>query len=238
MIAMTSGYRPQQPGARRPARRRTDRRAITVAIAVATGVHALLLWSVRIPLPPQSPPSSPLVLVPQLAPSLELPAARDFLQPTAPGIEPQPDRPVPTRAPATDEEPPRIASPSISPTAPITRTIPPTTLNAFRGAVQPLEAGPEGIHRQTLPLDPKRVATMRAESLLSARLAELPGVKAEPPTGPVSLSSGGVKVAVPWQGFLPADRRDAIWRAERCREGGRGDGDKPGEAEARRAQCD
>ena len=70
-----------------------------------------------------------------------------------------------------------------------------------------------------------------------ARLAGIAVVERRD-TGAVGLANGGITVAIPWPGFLPANRSDEKWREERCSGGGGGDSDKAGEGEARRAQCD
>jgi hypothetical protein len=115
-------------------------------------------------------------------------------------------------------------------------TIPPTTLMEMRGAVLPLVVTSTGIGRRVTTESPEALARARAESLLTSWLASLaqPG---PPSSGPLSLSEGGVSLAIPWQGFLPADRSDRVWRRERCGGGDR-EADKAGEARARRAQCD
>jgi hypothetical protein len=132
-----------------------------------------------------------------------------------------------------------IPQPAMSPAAPLTRTIPPTTLNALTEPTQSLIVKPAGIGRRTSHIDAKRLAIARAESLLTSRLASLPGAGTPKPKRPIDLAEdGGVTVVIPWSGFLPADRYDEIWRADRCRDTDRdNDADKPGEAAARRAQC-
>lgn len=132
-----------------------------------------------------------------------------------------------------------IPQASMSREAPLTRTIPPTTLNALTEPTQLLIVKPAGIGRRAPVIDARRLAIARAESLISSRLATLPGAGAPKPKRPIApAQDGGVTVVIPWPGFLPADRYDDVWRADRCRKADRSDSsDKPGEAEARRAQC-
>ena len=115
------------------------------------------------------------------------------------------------------------------------RTIPPTTLLA---PLAPLEGTPGGIGRRSVPVDARRVAIQRAESLLASRLADLPGagVPRDPSVG--LAEGGGITVPIPWGGFVPEDRKDRVWREERCAGKDADRADKPGEAEARRSQCD
>jgi hypothetical protein len=161
-----------------------------------------------------------------------------------PSIVTQPRRTEPEPTGQFDDASPlrpetEIPQPAMSPEAPVTRTIPPTTLNALTEPTQPLIIKPAGIGRRTPPVDARRLAIARAESLVNSRLATLPGAGTPEPKRPIALAEdGGVAVVIPWPGFLPADRYDAVWRADRCRKTDRGDDDdKPGEAEARRAQC-
>lgn len=117
------------------------------------------------------------------------------------------------------------------------RTLPFTAVTEARGATLPLVVGSGGgIGRRRLERTPEQIATARAESLLFARMADI-AVAERRDTGAVGLANGGVTLAIPWSGFLPADRRDGEWRKERCSGGGGGDSDKAGEGEARRAQC-
>ena len=114
-------------------------------------------------------------------------------------------------------------------------TIPPTSLRELRAATLPLVASADGIGRRRLERTPEEIAVARAESLLFARMAGL--VVPARDNGAVGLANGGITVAVPWQGFLPANRADGAWRAERCSGSGDGKADKAGEGESRRAQC-
>jgi hypothetical protein len=109
---------------------------------------------------------------------------------------------------------------------------------AARAATLPLivrEGG--GLGGRRLGRTPEQLAIARAESLLVERLAGIAVVERRD-TGAVGLANGGITLAIPWGGFLPADRTDEKWREERCAEGGDGDSDKAGEGEARRARCD
>ncbi len=111
-------------------------------------------------------------------------------------------------------------------------------MSVARAATLPLvvrEGG--GLGGRRLGRTDEQLAIARAESLLVERLAGIAVVERHD-TGKVGLANGGVTVAIPWGGFLPADRNDEEWRGERCSGGGDGDSDKAGEGEARRAQCD
>lgn len=118
------------------------------------------------------------------------------------------------------------------------RALPFTAVTEARGATLPLVIGAGGgIGRRRLERTPEQIATARAESLLFARMADI-AVAERRDIGAVGIANGGVTLAIPWSGFLPADRRDGEWRKERCSGNGGGDSDKAGEGEARRAQCD
>jgi hypothetical protein len=78
----------------------------------------------------------------------------------------------------------------------------------------------------------------RAESLLAARLAGLPGAGVPREPSPGLAEGGGVIVPIPWGGFIPENRKDRVWREERCAGKDADEADKPGEGEARRSQCD
>ena len=111
-------------------------------------------------------------------------------------------------------------------------------LTETRAATLPLVVLPGGgVGGRRLGRTPEQLAIARAESLLVARLAGIAVVERRD-TGAVGLANGGITVAIPWPGFLPANRSDEKWREERCSGGGDGDSDKAGEGEARRAQCD
>ncbi|MGH7572506.1 MAG: hypothetical protein ACREMK_11785 [Gemmatimonadota bacterium] len=233
----------REPGARRSTkvaprggpRRPPFRRLLLLAVAVAGAVHLLLLWWVRVPVSPSSRAGTEVMAI--LEPAV--PARPETAPPPEAPSEPA-DEPVPERADALPRslvsEPPAvpIARPRPSQRAPDMRTIPPTTLTA---PLTPLEGTPGGIFRRTTPSDTRRTAIVRAESLLAARLADMPGagVPEEPSIG---LAEGGITVPIPWGGFVPEDRKDRVWRAERCSGEGADEADKPGEGEARRSQCD
>lgn len=224
------------PPARAGPRRAPFGRLLLLAVAVSAAGHLLLLWAGRMPrtAPPQPrteltvvfepvTPAAPETVPPEIeeGPVEETPAA------AAPGeVRPQP--------PAA-ERPEVIAPPRAAERAPETRTIAPTTL---RAPLAPLEGTPGGIGRRTAPVDERRLEIMRAESLLAARLADLPGagVPEEPSIG--LAEGGGVTVPIPWGGFVPENRKDGAWRAERCAGEDADQADKPGEAEARQSQCD
>jgi hypothetical protein len=194
------------------------------ALAVAIVVHAIVLLFVRIPDERQGPGSGTLIVVPQ-------PVALDH---------PAPDRrlPVPARTEARTDEEEGASPPAFreSPAAAVETTIPSTALTALRAATLPLVAAEGGVGRRRLERTPEQIAIARAESLLVARMAGI-GVAKARDIGAVGLANGGVTVAIPWQGLLPADRRDEAWRAERCSGGDDGKSDKAGEGEARNAQC-
>lgn len=214
------------------------RRGFRLAIAVAALAHVLLLRVVPIPMSPPVERRPAIVVAPPPADVPEGVRSR-------PGALPEGGRAAvgsnrltsAPRAPASPRPDPEIAVPIVSPAAPLERTIPATTLGAMQAALLPLVVTPTGIGRRTPRSDSRRLAIMRAESLANARLASLTG--AEPQRrGPVGLANGGVTIGIPWGGFLPEDRRDAVWRAERCKGKSEDRADKPGEKEARRSQCD
>lgn len=217
--------------------RRRERGLFRIALGVAAAVHAILLWVVVIPDSRTALEPTPLVVIPQAAEAPPRALPRPAPESAGKTLPPEPERAdrspavqAPRDAPLGTPPPRWVARRS----APLDRTIPPTTLGAFEAAVQPLIVTPTGIGRR--PPDPRRMAIMRAESLLDARLASLPGTRRRDP-GAIGLANGGVTVAVPWGGFLPADRKDGTWREERCRGKDSGEADKAGEGEARRAQC-
>ena len=116
--------------------------------------------------------------------------------------------------------------------------VPSAALTEARAATLPLVVGPGGgLGARRLGRTPEQLAIARAESLLVARLAGIAVVERRD-TGAVGLANGGVTIAIPWPGFLPANRSDEKWREERCSGSGDGDSDKAGEGEARGAQCD
>lgn len=229
--AETESAAPPGRGSSRP----PSRRLVLLAVAASAVAHLLLLWAVRVPTP-GAPRLSPEVSVvfepitptrPETATAPEAPA-EGAEEPSGVAEDPSVSPPIvePSEVP--------IARPRPSERAPDVRTISPTTL---RAPLTPLEATPGGIGRRTTAPDARRMAILRAESLMASRLADLPGagVPEEPSIG---LAEGGLTVPVPWGGFIPENRKDGVWREERC-SGKDADGaDKPGEAEARRSQCD
>lgn len=208
-------------------------RPFKLAILAAAAIHVVALLTLSIPASRTYVGSidegdwlsiSPIVSQPREA----APEPADQRLAQAPGPQTRPVQP--------DAE---VLQPAMSPRAPLTRTIPPTTLNALTEPTQSLIVKPAGIGRRAPVVDAKHIAIARAESLLSSRLTSLPGAGAPKPKRPIALANGGgVTVVIPWQGFLPADRYDEVWRADRCRNADSDDdADKPGEAAARRAQC-
>lgn len=203
-----------------------------MAILAASGVHALVIALVTIPRGEERV-RAPLVVVPVLYDVARTPRSdphepTEDIDPLNAEIERRPE-PEPVRLPSI----PIIVGMNEESGV---ETIPPTTLIEMRGAVLPLVATPMGIRRRVAAESPEALARARAESLLTSWLASL-ARPAPPSSGPVSLSEGGVSLAIPWEGFLPADRSDRVWRRERC-QGEDGESDKAGEASARRAQCD
>ncbi len=208
-------------------------RPFKLAILAATAIHVVALLTLSIPVSREYVRSTdedewfPI-------PSIVSQPRRTESEPTGQQFDDAP--PLPTQPVQPKIE---IPQPAMSPTAPVTRTIPPTTLNALTEPTQPLIVKPAGIGRRTPAVDARRLAIARAESLVNSRLATLPGAGTPEPKRPIALAEGGgVAVVIPWPGFLPADRYDDVWRSNRCRKADRGDDDdKPGEAKARRAQC-
>lgn len=130
---------------------------------------------------------------------------------------------------------PFLPEPAATPAAEL---LPFTAFVEARAATLPLVVGAAGgIGRRRLERTPGQIAAARAESLLFARMTGI-AVAERRDTGAVGLTNGGVTLAIPWQGILPADRRDGEWRRKRCSGEGGGDDDKAGESEARGAQCD
>lgn len=235
---MAFAYRLSEGPSVRAHRWERYRRSLGIAIPAAV-LLALLLRALMAPTPPSAPESRALVIIPQAPWGPE--AIRLTLPPEPPAVRETSRRGEPpalaARLPAQSRLESSVAAPAISRAAPPERTIPLTALRALRAAVLPLVVTPRGIARRAPVADSRRLAVMRAESLLSARLASLPGTERRP-QGPIGLAEGGLTIAIPWGGFLPADRTDEGWRADRCKERGHGKADKPGEGEARRTQCD
>lgn len=208
-------------------------RPFKLAILAAAAIHVVALLTLSIP--------GSRTHVGPIDEGDWLPISPIVSQPRGAAPEPIGERladapPLRTRSVQPDTE---ILQPAMSPRAPLTRTIPPTTLNALTEPTQSLIVKTVGIGRRAPVVDAKRLATARAESLINSRLTSLPGAGAPEPKRPIALAEdGGATVVIPWQGFLPADRYDGVWRADRCRNTDRDDdADKPGEAAARRAQC-
>ncbi len=208
-------------------------RPFKLAILAAAAIHVVALLTLSIP--------GSRTYVGPIDEGDWLPISPIVSQPRGAAPEPMGQRPahtppLRTRSVQPDTE---ILQPAMSARAPLTRTIPPTTLNALTEPTQSLIVKPAGIGRRAPVVDARRMAIARAESLISSRLTSLPGAGAPKPKRPLALADdGGVTVVIPWPGFLPADRYDEVWRADRCRNAERDkDADKPGEAAARRAQC-
>lgn len=206
------------------------RRGLARAVAVALAIHATVLLSLRLPAERGRPTSGPLLLVPRPAEVLRPTPERRLAGPDAVAEAGASAPPVPS-----ERAGPSIPTIRESRAARTETTIPATTLIELRGATLPLVATGTGVGRRRLERTEAQIATARAESLLYARMAGLVVPVRE--VGAIGLANGGITVAIPWQGFLPADRRDEAWRAERCAGGDDGEADKAGEAEARSAQC-
>ncbi|MDX1623665.1 MAG: hypothetical protein R3199_06760 [Gemmatimonadota bacterium] len=210
-----------------------------LGILAALAVHAALLAFLVIPTDGRRIAAGRVSVVP-IAPVPDRPPRRRVMEPPSTSGESGAEGPASERTeprPATRDRP-SIPIPVPSADAPPEGTIPETALRAFEAAPMPLEAGPAGIRRRTPDPGSPALARARAESLANARLADLPNTERRD-RGTVSLADGGgVRIGIPWQGFLPEDRRDETWREERCSGEEEGEADKPGEAEARRAQCE
>lgn len=219
-----------------PTRARRLRRRFWVALGAAALVHALVLWLLVLPSPTHRPTTPELVVTPETV-LVQPPAEADTRVEDAerPGAEPS--RPAPARRAEEEPAPASVPVPRAATGPPDAETIPETALTRLQAPTLPLEATPFGVTRRRVARDPARIARMRAESLLAARVGTT--IETEPPlsAGPVSLANGGVTIAVPWGGFIRSDRTDEAWRAERCRKKGDRKADEPGEEEARRAQC-
>lgn len=227
--------RPNRPA---PIRRRRAwrRRTLAIALGFASALHALLILILVLPGPPERA-RGPLRVVP-LPPSVPArpPAAERSATGPAPR-SPSTARPSEPAGFADAGGPPAVAAPVPTPDAPEGETMPETTLRDLARPTLPLEAGPDGPRRRVSSTTAGVLARMRAESLVNARLAALPGAGRPAPRGAVTLAGGGVSIAIPWPGFLPADRMDGAWRRERCAGEDDGEADKAGEAEARRGRC-
>jgi len=226
---------PHRPAERRP---RTGRRLVTIAVGVSVLVHAVILGLVVLRPPADTGGPRSIVLLPVRPESADLPSVRPDA-PAEPASEAG-ERPAPSvaQAPRPVERPPVVGVPTPRPGAPDTATIPETGLVELRAPMQPLVATPYGVARRPVVRDEARLARVRAESLVNARIASI--LERPPSTlqaGPVSLANGGVSVPVPWQGFVRDDRDDATWREKRCRGEEKDGGEGAGEDEARRSQC-
>jgi len=226
------------PPSLRPVRRASAgrhgrwRRTLARAVLAALAVHATVLLAVRLPGERGERAGGPLVLVSR---PVEVPRPAPERGLVGPGSTAEAG--AAAAAESVTVERPEAPIPSIraSPAARTETTIPATTLRELRAATLPLVATGTGIGRRRLERTPEEIATARAESLLFARMGDL--VVPARDVGAVGLAGGGITIAIPWQGVLPADRRDGKWREERCSGAGDGEADKAGEGEARRAQC-
>lgn len=213
------------------------RRSLARAVAVVAAIHAVLLLALVVPSgPDRGPGEETLLVVPMAAPAEEPIRRRAIPPPNGPAEGPSGERPARPATPRPADRRPGVPVVVETPGAPEETTIPSTALDAEIAApTLPLEAGPDGIRRRA-PSE-ATIARMRAESLVNARLGELPGAKRRPRRAVGLAEGGGVTVAIPWQGFLPENREDATWREERCRGKDAGDNDKAGEARGRASQC-
>ncbi len=218
----------------RPERHVRWRRALLVALGAALAAHLLVLGLAVVPGPEARRPGGAIVVVP-------LPESRPAARrsPRGPAVRPtevEPRRQAAGRRPRGSRSEGVPAIPHESGAAPLDRTIAPNARLELREPLQPLVATETGVRRRVASSDERRLATIRAESLVSARIADLPGVGRPTEPRTIALANGGLSLAIPWQGFVRRDRTDAAWRRERCDKGD-GGADKPGEAAARRAQC-
>ena len=238
MESRSSGRPIEATATRPPARvrppRPSYRRWLAIALVLAGALHVLLLWVVDLPVPRPSPRAGEVTVISEPVVTAR-PEVGEAPEPPAKSAERLPAEPPGRATPVTLPPETPIARPRPSERAPEVRTIPPTTLLA---PLTPLEATPGGIGRRSAPVDARRIEIQRAESLLISRLADLPGagVPREPSVG--LAEDGGITVPVPWGGFVPEDRKDRVWREERCAGKDADEVDKPGEGEARRSQCD
>jgi hypothetical protein len=215
--------------------RRPPRSWLAHALVAALVLHAAAFLLVRFPAERGRHAGGPLVLEPRPS-EVESAAADRMLAPLQAPVATDGRRAEDDSAAKRDVETP-IPVIRESPVAAEETTIPSTALTEVRGATLPLVVSPGGgIARRRLERTPEQIAIARAESLLVARMAGIAVVE-ERDIGAIGLANGGITLAIPWQGFLPADRRDGAWRKERCSEDGDGESDKAGEGEARRAQC-
>ena len=210
------------------------------AILAALLLHAVAILLVRFPIERAGGVRGPLVVRLELAEVDRHAADQRLAAPSGPvSAAAAVTRPAAARSIAETSPFPVTAIPFLrqSPSALEATMIPSTASMEVHAATLPLvvSAG-GGIGRRRLERTSEQIATARAESLLFARMAGIAVAEARD-IGAVGLANGGVTVAIPWQGFLPADRRDGAWRKQRCSEGGGGKSDKAGEGEARRAQC-
>lgn len=212
------------------------RRGLALALATAGLLHGVAIAFLAVPAGDPDRPASPLVVIPRTVRVADHAPLQVLPEPSSPAE----DEFAPSRSthPSAPRETPPIRTPvpGDSPERPTEETIPSTTLLELRGAPLPLVTTETGVARRTLDPDPARLARARAESILAVRF-ETPVVDPPPELGPTTLEGGGVTIAIPWQGFVRRDRKDDVWRDERC-EGGSEKADKPGEAEAKSAQCD
>lgn len=218
----------------RDPRRTLYRRLLWIALALTTVAHLAALRLMVIPEPVPVTGGGDIQAIPNVV----------VVQPPAREEPPGESESVADDRESSSEQEgervrrwPAIAIPIPSAGAPESETIPPTTRLDLYAATLPLVASPAGVTRRAWSPSPETLARARADSVLMAMMADV--MVAEPPDeGRVTLpASGGVAIAIPWQGFLPDERWDRKWRAERCA-GGAADADMPGEAAGQRAQCD
>lgn len=231
---MISDRSPRGGRGRTASRHARWRRGLARAILAALAVHAIGLVFLRLPAEPPARGGRTLVVVPQPA-DLDRAAADRRL--SRPGVETAGEgaaRPTPAAVPTGAATP--IPAIRQSPRASEAITIPSTALTELRAATLPLVVTPAGLDRRRLERSAEEIAVARAESLLVARMAGLTGIEPRE-IGAIGLAGGGVTVAIPWGGFVRADRTDEVWRDRRCKGKDGGKDDKPGEGEARRGQC-
>lgn len=224
---------------------RPDRRLVRFTVGISIAAHALLVILLLL-VPRRDVPEDTTMIVPVEPAGFEfaVPVASPVPLPAAPA-----GGPAASRAERRDETGPGLVLPvpaTSTATASGRTTSGATTPSRFptagvlglHASVVPLVATPYGIGRRPVVRNEARIARMRAESLVNARIASV--VEAQKPVqaGPVSLNpGGGVSVPVPWGGFIRDDRTDDSWREKRCSGDEKDGGDDAGEEEARRTQC-
>ena len=222
------------------------RRLRAVAVLAALVLHIAAVLLVPFPVVPSGGNVITLLVLTDLEETPPPLVAPDLPATSQPAAAVPGDASVSAGSDGLAPGPPGEVAPSVAAAIPFlpdrgavrTTPAPSTALTDARAATLPLVVRPGGgLGGRRLGRTAEQLAIARAESLLVARLAGIAVVERRD-TGAVGLANGGITVAIPWPGFLPANRGDEKWRAERCSGGGDGDSDKAGEGDARRTQCD